>query len=175
MTSSGLFYIQPAADKRSKRDRKQDAKAAINGLQGLRPPFPCSANTAANGYRQRTAKLSSVNRRYMPGSAYWTSCPGYRGRYYCRPAAAHFPRRFSSSSRQLVRAEAISICATSMIAPKAPIMIALNMIAFRSTGSAGFKNSRYMESSSTKAVSCKKLSADALISAAMTSPPIRPK
>ena len=71
-------------------------------------------------------------------------------------------------------AEAISI-ATSMIAPKAPIMIALNMIAFRSTGSAGFKNSRYMESSSTSPVSCKKLSADALISAAMTSPPMQPK
>ena len=35
MTSSGLFYIQPAADKRSKRDRKQDAKAADNGLQDL--------------------------------------------------------------------------------------------------------------------------------------------
>jgi len=28
MTSAGLFYIQPAADKSSKRDRKQDAKAA---------------------------------------------------------------------------------------------------------------------------------------------------
>ena len=35
MTSSGLFYIQPAADKRSNRDRKQDAKAADNGLQDL--------------------------------------------------------------------------------------------------------------------------------------------